>query len=126
MHVLLVDDEKELASTLAERLSMRGFQTSWVSTAEEALAIVAPNRFDVAVLDVKMPGMGGIELLKKMEALAPGLRFVLMTGHGSMNDYLAGQSAGVPYLAKPLNIQELITILNRLAPAEGSRGADHA
>jgi len=110
MKVLLVDDEKELVSTLAERLALRDIEADWVTTCEEAIKSVASKRYDVAVLDVKMPRMSGIELKKKLEEKTSDLKYIFITGHGSEDDFITASSetgAGY-YLVKPVNIDELI------------------
>ncbi|ACN17091.1 two-component sensory box histidine kinase/response regulator [Desulforapulum autotrophicum HRM2] len=120
MRVLLVDDEVEYVSTLAERLSFRGFEAQWVSSANEALESIGKNHFDIAVLDVKMPKMGGIELKKKIEEIAPGMKFIYLTGHGSEDDYNKGVTDGVYYLIKPVDIDQLITFMNQAMPNANS------
>ena len=110
MRVLLVDDEKEFVSTLAERLSLRGVEADWVSSAEEALKKVEDQRYDLAVLDVKMPRISGIELKRLLQKCCPHMQFIFMTGHGSEQDFHAGSSeAGKAYyLVKPVRIEELM------------------
>jgi DNA-binding response OmpR family regulator len=110
MRVLLVDDEKELVSTLAERLSLRGIHADWVTNGFDALEKVEEQHYDIAVLDVKIPKMTGIELKKKLEEKLPHMKFLFMTGHGSENDYKAGAAeAGEEYyLVKPIDIEVLI------------------
>ncbi|MBP1740839.1 MAG: response regulator, partial [Deltaproteobacteria bacterium] len=71
MKVLLVDDEHELVSTLAERLSLRGIQADWTVSGEDALNLVENHTYDVAVLDVKIPRIGGLELKRKLHVKAP-------------------------------------------------------
>ncbi|MCK7577494.1 MAG: response regulator [Chromatiales bacterium] len=89
---------------------MRNIDADWVSSGEEALQRLAENSYDLAVLDVKMPHIGGIELMRKMRARRPGMKFIFMTGHGSEQDFQAGASeAGVEYyLAKPVHIEDLM------------------
>ena len=72
MRVLLVDDEADLASALAERLDMRGIEADWVDSGQEALERVAQSRYDLAVLDLRMPKIGGLELKARMQALYGG------------------------------------------------------
>jgi len=110
MKVLLVDDEKELVSTLAERLTLRDIEADWVTTCEEAIKSVESKRYDVAVLDVKMPRMSGIELKKKLEEKTPDLKYIFITGHGSEDDFITASSetGAEYYLVKPVNIDELI------------------
>lgn len=110
MHVLLVDDEEELVSTLAERLSFRGIDADWVTTGGEALHKIYDQEYDLAVLDVKMPGMSGIELAREIHKYKPQLQIIFLTGHGSKTEFDKGvnESGAGYYLAKPLNIDILI------------------
>ncbi len=110
MKVLLVDDEKELVSTLSERLSLRDIEADWVTTGEDAIKNVESKTYDVAVLDIKMPRIGGIEVKKKLEEKNPNLKYIFMTGHGSEEDFIAAssESGAEYYLVKPVNIDELI------------------
>lgn len=109
--ILLVDDEDELVSTLAERLLIRGIEADWATSAEGALIKMNSNRYDIALLDVKMPRISGIELKKKMEEKNPDMKFIFMTGHGSEADFRAGTAAAGSeyYLVKPVNIEDLIS-----------------
>lgn len=113
MRVLLVDDEVEYVATLAERLSFRGVKARWVSSAKEALEYIKKETFDIAVLDVKMPKMGGIELKQRIEKIAPDMRFIYLTGHGSEDDYKIGVTDGVSYLIKPVDIDQLMMAMNQ-------------
>ncbi|MFZ5570415.1 MAG: response regulator [Thermodesulfobacteriota bacterium] len=110
MRVLLVDDEQELVATLAERLAFRGIDAEWATSGQKALQRLADESFDIAVIDVKMPVMNGFELKHKMQVLRPELKYIFLTGHGSQQDYLTGQSeAGMDfYLIKPVDIDILI------------------
>ncbi len=110
MKILLVDDEKELVSTLAERLSLRNIEADWVTTGEAAIKNTETKIYDIAVLDVKMPKIGGIELKKKLEEKNPGLKYIFITGHGSEDDFKAASSekGAEYYLVKPVNIDDLI------------------
>ena len=118
MRVLLVDDEKKFALTLAKRLELRGIQVKFVYSGAEAIKITRQGeRFDVAVLDVKMPGIGGIELRHELSDLDPGLKFIFLTGHGSNIDFEAGATEAAFYLAKPLKIDELVETLQKLVKA---------
>jgi len=110
MNVLLVDDEEELVVTLAERLSIRDIDADWALSGEDALRMAAGKHYDLAVLDMKMPKMNGLQLKVELHKRFPAMRFIFLTGHGSEEDFEAGASeAGDEYyLIKPVNIQELV------------------
>jgi DNA-binding response OmpR family regulator len=114
MKVLLVDDERKFATMLAKRLVLRGIDIDYVFTGEDAVLKAEAQRYDVAILDVKMPGIGGIELERKLKELDPGMKIIFLTGHGSQTDFEAGSAEATCYLAKPIQIDELITILREI------------
>ena len=118
MRVLLVDDEEEFVATLAERLQLRGIQADWSTSAEGSLQRVAEVRYDVAVLDVKMPKISGIDLKAKIQALSPDTKFIFLTGHGSEQDFIAGRSISEYYLIKPVQIDDLVDKLKAAAAGE--------
>ena len=121
--VLIVDDEEELVLTLAERLTIRGFQVETATTGEDALRRVADNGFNVAVLDVKMPGIDGLELTTEMKQRYPDLPIILFTGHGSDADAKRGMEEGAfDYIIKPVDIEELIQKIEHAA--DRKRGRD--
>jgi len=115
MKIILVDDEQKFATMLAKRLELRGIDAAVFFSGAEALkAVEEGGRFEVALLDVKMPGIGGIELRRKLHALDPQMKFIFLTGHGSDADYEVGAKEADGYLPKPLKIEDLIEALNRL------------
>jgi len=114
MKVLLVDDEEELVSTLAERLSFRGIEADWSTAGDQALEAARSAHYDIAVLDVKMPHISGIELKRRLEKTNPSMRFIFVTGHGSEEDFRTGSAEAAHYLVKPLDIEALITTLHEL------------
>lgn len=123
MKVLLVDDEHELVSTLAERLSLRGIQADWAVSGEEALSLAEKNAYDLAVLDVKIPRISGLELKRRLHARTPAMKFIFMTGHGSEDDYrsYSAETGEGWYLVKPVNIEDLIQKMNELMKAGGGQ-----
>jgi DNA-binding response OmpR family regulator len=121
MRILLVDDEEELVATLAERLEMRGFEATWASDWKKALDLLETAQFDIALLDVKLPGMNGLELKRLMEAKRPEMKFIFLTGHGSEEDFKAcsAESGQQFYLIKPVQIEVLMTKLNEVMQGQG-------
>ena len=109
--ILLVDDEKKFAVMLSKRLALRGIDVDYVFSGEDAVKKIESHRYDLAILDVKMPGIGGIELQKKLRKRDPNLKFIFLTGHGSGNDFQLGSAEASHYLAKPLQIEALVKIL---------------
>ncbi len=109
MKILLVDDEVELVSTLAERMTMRGIDADWAQSPAQAVEKTESATYDLAVLDVKMPGMSGIELKHKLAEIAPNMKFIFITGHGSSSDFKEGSAEGSSYLVKPVALELLMT-----------------
>ncbi|MBW1895135.1 MAG: response regulator, partial [Deltaproteobacteria bacterium] len=106
--VLLVDDELEFLETLVKRLTKRGLNITMASSGEEALAVIREKKFDVSVLDVRMPGMDGIETLRAMKKIAPLMEVIMLTGHASVEVAIEGMELGAfDYLMKPMDIDEL-------------------
>ncbi len=113
MYILLVDDEEELVSTLAERLAFRDIRADWATSAERALELVEKNTYDIAVLDVKMPRINGFRLMELIQAKKPDMRFIFLTGHGSESDFREGSESGACfYLMKPLRLEVLVEKLH--------------
>ena len=108
MKVLLVDDEVELVSAMAERLGYRGLDADWTDCGEVALKMADETQYAVAVLDMKMPKMSGLELQKKLTFHHPEMRFIFLSGHGSESDFKAGCAAGCNYLIKPIQLEDLV------------------
>lgn len=108
MKILLVDDEVELVSAMAERLSFRGVDADWTDNGEDALRMADEQDYAVAVLDMKMPKISGLELQEKLAAAHPNMAFIFLSGHGSESDFKAGCAAGCNYLIKPIDLEKLL------------------
>lgn len=107
--VLLVDDEKDFLKVLIRRLSKRDVKVDGVPSGEEALQYLQVRTIDVAVLDVRMPGMDGITLLREIKKLNPLIEVIMLTGHASLEVALEGMRSGAfDYLMKPAEIDELL------------------
>jgi two-component system OmpR family response regulator len=111
--VLIVDDEEDLVSALVERLNLRGFQAVGVTTGAQALEHLAGSPCDVVLLDLKMPGIGGLEVFRRIKEHRPSPEIVLLTGLGSTQDAERGMQLGAfDYLMKPVKIDHLVRVLN--------------
>jgi DNA-binding NtrC family response regulator len=111
--VLLVDDEVEFASALAERLQLRKFYVKTAFNALEALASIHSDAPDVVILDLKMPGMDGIEILKTIKKIDQSIEVIMLTGHGDKESVQEGMESGAfEYIMKPIDIEELISKIN--------------
>ncbi len=109
LKILLVDDEEEFVTTLAERLELRGLQARAALNGEDALNMIEADTPQIVILDVMMPGLGGFEVLKRIKAQYPQIPVILLTGRGSTDEGIKGMQLGAfDYLMKPLNIEELI------------------
>ena len=106
--VLIADDEVEFASTLVTRLQLRNFDTSMVTTGEEALKAVAKQQPDILLLDLKMPDLDGFEVLARLENNYPEMKVISLTGHGSFDVGHEGMKLGAyDYLMKPIDLKLL-------------------
>lgn len=118
LRVLFVDDEEELVSAVVERLQLRGIDARGATKGVDALQLIERENFDVVVADVKMPGLGGLEVVRQVRALHSGLQVVLLSGHGSHDDAEEGRRLGAfDYVEKPIDIEILIGILHKAAEA---------
>jgi len=108
--VLLVDDEEELVETLVERLDYRGFSSKYAVNGQTALQMLQQHKFDIVVIDLKLPGMSGEELLRTIRTAYSHLPVLMMTGHGSSTQGEHEKPEGVyDFLLKPVKISELVT-----------------
>ena len=121
MKIIIVDDEMDLVETLVERLDLRGISALGAATGAEAIEALAKQPFDVVLLDVKMPGMSGLEVLQEIKDKWPEQKVILLTGHGSRHDADEGIRLGAyDYLMKPVSLDDLIAILTSATSAEES------
>ena len=112
--VLLVDDEEEFVIALAERLAMRNLDARVAHTGEQALHMIVDEVPDVMLLDLKMPGMDGLEVLRRVKKKHSQIQVVILTGHGSHQDAEIAQRLGAfGYLQKPSGIEEIVQTLTR-------------
>jgi len=112
--VLLVDDEREFVQTLSERLLMRDMGSAVAYDGESALAMIGEDEPEVMILDLKMPGIDGIEVLKRVKQTRPDIEVIILTGHGSEADRATCLKLGAfAYLQKPVDIEVLTDTLKK-------------
>lgn len=116
VRVLLVDDEGRFRTSLAKRLQMRGFEVQDVGDGEEAIRAARQFRPDVVLLDRKMPGMSGEEVLHEIKRILPETQVIILTGHGSIESATeTGRMDAFAYLTKPCETDELTTTIEAAA-----------
>jgi two-component system OmpR family response regulator len=119
--VLLVDDEEDFTATLSKRLVNRGLDVDVSGTGLQALEKVREKSYDAVILDLAMPGMDGIETLKRLLVQRPDLQVILLTGHGSVRKGVeAMQSGAMEFLEKPV---DLATLLDKIGAAQTEKMA---
>lgn len=127
MRILIVEDERRTAETLQEGLQASGHAGVWVASAEAALDLLARETFDAAVVDVMLPGMSGLELVRCLRDRQPPLPSLVLSARGALEDRLMGLEAGADdYLSKPYSVLEVVarlrTVTRRVhATAAGGR-----
>lgn len=116
--VLLVDDEKEFLDIMSERMQARGMTVKTADSADQAMAILEKESFDAIVMDFKMPGMDGIQALKKIKAKKPELQIILLTGYATVEKTVEAMKIGATdLLEKPADLEKLAAKI-KLAKAE--------
>jgi DNA-binding NtrC family response regulator len=114
LKILLVDDEKEFVQSLSERLELRDLKAEVAHDGEQALAAVQEKEPDVMVLDLRMPGIDGMEVLRKVKQAHPNVRVIVLTGHGADKDEEMARNLGAyAYLKKPVDIDQLVGALHQ-------------
>lgn len=106
--VLIADDEKEFIETLAQRLEMRDFDVTTVDSGGAAIKIAEKIDFDVIILDVQMPGINGIDALKKIKEITPLIPVIMLTGEATVENAIQGMKLGAfDFLIKPTETDRL-------------------
>jgi DNA-binding NtrC family response regulator len=111
--VLVVDDEVDFASTLAERLQMRGYDANAVHCAEDAFEAIKQSLPDVMLVDLIMPGTGGIEVLTTVKRSFPDVSVILLTGHVDIGKEIGNLKHDVSYIIKPVDISVLTAMIDK-------------
>jgi DNA-binding NtrC family response regulator len=109
LRVLVVDDEIDFLETIVNRLKRRNLTVTGVDSGQKAVELIEEREFDVVILDVKMPGMDGIEILKRIKYIRPFTEVIMVTGHGSVKSGIKGLQYGAfDYIMKPVKIDDLL------------------
>ena len=119
VRLLLVDDEIGYLEVLSKRLTRRGYRVTTASSGTEAIRALRQWEFDLAVVDLKMEDMDGIEVLKIFKKMDPSLRVIMLTGHGSERAARDGISQGAfDYLIKPVGLNRLVETISAALASE--------
>ncbi len=127
-NVLIVDDEDDFRETLVKRFKKRNLKVFGAESGQTALDLMNAHLFDVVILDVKMPGMNGLDTLREMKKKNPLMEVILLTGHASMESGVEGMHLGAfDYVMKPVNIDDLLEMIRqayerKLIHEENNRG----
>ena len=121
-NILIVDDEGDFLETLMNRLRKRKIGTIGCASGEEAVRLAKEHKFDVVILDIKMPGgMDGIETLREIKRIRPESEVILLTGHASLETSVEGMKQGAyDYLLKPIRLEDLLEKLVQALERKGS------
>jgi DNA-binding NtrC family response regulator len=112
INILIVDDEEQFLTSISKRLSVRGFNVIAVDRGEKAIAAAQKNPMDIALVDLKMPGINGEETLKALKKAHKWMEIVILTGHGSIESAVeCTQSGAYSYLQKPCELEKLLEVL---------------
>jgi DNA-binding NtrC family response regulator len=116
VNVLVVDDEAAYREALCKVLVRRGYTTGTAASGEEALQMVARQRWDVMVLDLKMPGLDGLATLQVARRVSPATEVILLTGHGSVDAGVqAMRGEAFDFLLKPTTVDQLLAVIEAAA-----------
>jgi DNA-binding NtrC family response regulator len=120
LKVLFVDDEEDFVRTMAERMEMRDLGGDVALSGQQALDMLRDGVPDVMVLDLKMPGIGGMDVLRRVKQSYPRVQVIIMTGHGSDEDEAEARRLGAfEYLRKPVDIAQLVEAVRNAGRARG-------
>ena len=115
-NVLVIDDEEAIRSLLTDVLTDAGYRVTAVASGEEAIKKIEECPFEIVITDLKMPGMNGIEVLRKMKNMRSDICVIVLTGYATVETAIEAMKAGAyDYINKPFNTGEMELIINRAA-----------
>jgi DNA-binding NtrC family response regulator len=117
--ILLVDDEQDFLEALSQRISLRGLDVASTTSAKEAITKVAAESYDAIILDLQMPEMDGLEVLKAIKELKPETQIIVLTGHATVKKAIEAMKLGaLDLIEKPVDLD---TILKKIKKAHGKK-----
>jgi len=123
--LLIVDDDRVLRDTLANAFTKRGYRVASAASYDEALSACTNARPSLAVIDLRMPGKGGLELIPELLVIMPDLRIVVLTGYGSIATALeAVRKGAIHYLQKPADVDDILAAFQGDTPAQSARESE--
>lgn len=113
MRVLVVDDETDFLEMTVKRMNKKNIQCDGAKSGYEAIEKIQKENFDVVLLDVKMPGMDGVETLREIKRLKPLIEVIMLTGHASVESGIEGMKLGAfDYLMKPMELDKILETIH--------------
>ena len=124
--LLIVDDEEDFLKSIAERIGMRDFDVTTATEGKLAIKVAKKGKFDVAILDMKMPGMDGMELLQILKKKHKFLEVIILTGYGAIDSAVEATKLGAySYLEKPYDFEKLLEVLKKAYEARLRKKFEH-
>ncbi len=112
--VLAIDDEQNIRRLIRNEFSLEGYEVTTAKSGEEGLALIQQNRFDVVLLDIKLPKMNGIEVLKRIKEISDSIEVIMITGYGDIQSAVDSLKLGArDYVTKPFKLDDLLTIVQK-------------
>src|SRR5438876_1645045 len=116
LNLMIVDDERAIREVCRDVAQTLGFHTSIAESAEQGLRLIDSQGIDVILLDLKLPGVGGVEVLRQIKKRRPDIEVIVVTGHGTVQSAVQAMKAGAyDYVTKPFSLEELKLLLERVA-----------
>ena len=126
MKIAIIDDEKDMRQSISQWLALSGFDTETFASAEDALKGLGPDYPGIVVSDVRMPGMDGMQLLRKIKSLDSTLPVIMITGHGDVPMAVTTMKKGAEdFIEKPFKEEELVGLVERMLEHAKDAFADH-